>query len=294
MAEQHANRDVGRVREAAGDARGQHLGQPGVERQPAALGELQHHDGDERLHDAAGTEPIGAAHRCRPAPRGRGRRRRSSPELRALDVQDRSREGRARIAQGVAQRLLELDARGRGRSAGAEPPATSADPAARAGPLSPAAARAPAAPTSSVLRSTERLPAPSAKGADSTSGIPFSFPRGNVALTSDSGRAQAEASPSRAVVPPSLWTTSDMGCCFAWKAVLGAVAAPLRGWLANGRRGPAAQSLSRRALRAGVSGPVLRWNALVVTRGGVRARRELLVRRRPRRATGRSPVVCGR
>ena len=59
-----------------------------------------------------------------------------------------------------------------------QPPADVAYPAARAGPLSPAAARAPAAPTSSVLRSTERL-APSATGSRSTSGIAFSFPPGD-------------------------------------------------------------------------------------------------------------------
>jgi hypothetical protein len=40
MAEQHTNRDVGRCRKAVGDARGQHVGQPAVERQPAVLGQL--------------------------------------------------------------------------------------------------------------------------------------------------------------------------------------------------------------------------------------------------------------
>ena len=92
---------------AAGDARGEHLGQPGVERQPAALGQLQHGDGDEHLHDAAGAEAIARVHRF-------GRRHAAeaggagpAAELGALHVQDRSRGVRARIAQRVAQRLLE-------------------------------------------------------------------------------------------------------------------------------------------------------------------------------------------
>jgi ketosteroid isomerase-like protein len=52
IAEQHAHRDVGRGREAADDVRGQHFRKPGVEGQPAALGQLQHHDRDEWLRDA--------------------------------------------------------------------------------------------------------------------------------------------------------------------------------------------------------------------------------------------------
>jgi hypothetical protein len=75
---------------------------------PAALGELQHGDGGERLHDAAGAEAIAGAHRL-------GRRHtteagdaRPAAEPRALHVQDRSRGVDARIAEGVVQRLLEL------------------------------------------------------------------------------------------------------------------------------------------------------------------------------------------
>jgi hypothetical protein len=44
VAEQHPDRDVGRGWEAADDVRRQHLGEPRVEGQPAALDELQHHD----------------------------------------------------------------------------------------------------------------------------------------------------------------------------------------------------------------------------------------------------------
>jgi hypothetical protein len=107
MAEQHTNGDVGRVRNAAGDARGEHVGEPGVERQPAALGELQHGDGDERLHDAGRAEAIAGAHRF-------GRRNAAeagdagpAAELRAAHVQDRPRGVHGRIAQAVVQRPLE-------------------------------------------------------------------------------------------------------------------------------------------------------------------------------------------
>src|SRR6185312_9647811 len=92
VVEQHADRDLGWVLKAADYADGQQRGEPGVERQPPLLGELEHHNGDERLHDAAGAEAIGRAHRC-------GRRQpteadHASPgaELGALYVEDRSRE----------------------------------------------------------------------------------------------------------------------------------------------------------------------------------------------------------
>jgi hypothetical protein len=106
-AEQHPHRAVGRGREAAGDARGKHLGQSGVERQPTALGQLQHGDADEHLHDAAGAEAIAGTHRFgrrHPAETGGAR---PAAELRALHVQDRSRGVRARIAKRVAQRPLQ-------------------------------------------------------------------------------------------------------------------------------------------------------------------------------------------
>ena len=98
---------------------------------------------------------------------------------------------RARIAQGVAQRLLELarEARVEARAGPSRQRRDGSCGACR--PRSPAAARAPAAPSSSVLRSTERLAAPSATGARSTSGILFSFPRARGAQrpVSDRGRA---------------------------------------------------------------------------------------------------------
>src|SRR6478609_5197889 len=56
VVEQHPDRDLGRVVKAAYYADGQQRGEPGVERQPALLSELEHHGGDERLHDAAGAE----------------------------------------------------------------------------------------------------------------------------------------------------------------------------------------------------------------------------------------------
>lgn len=107
VAEQHPHRDLGRGREARDDAGGQHPREPGVERQPAALGELQHHDRDKRLHDAAGAKAVGRPHR--------GRRRHPSeaddagPGAKpgAVYVQDRSREVRARSAERVVQRPLE-------------------------------------------------------------------------------------------------------------------------------------------------------------------------------------------
>jgi hypothetical protein len=107
VAKQHAHRDVGRVGNTAGDARREHLGQPGVERQPTALAQLQHGDGDEHLHDAAGAEAIAGAHRFsrRHATEAGGAR--PAPELRALHAQDRSRGARARIAKRGAQRLPE-------------------------------------------------------------------------------------------------------------------------------------------------------------------------------------------
>jgi hypothetical protein len=108
VAEQHPNRDVGRVGEAAGDARREHVWQPGVERQPAALGQLQHGDGDERLYDAAGAEAIAAAHRfgrCHATETGGAA---PAAEPRAAHVEDRARRVHARIAQRVAQCPLEL------------------------------------------------------------------------------------------------------------------------------------------------------------------------------------------
>jgi hypothetical protein len=108
VAEQHPNRGTGRVREAAGDPRGQHVGKRRVERQTAALGELQHDDGHERLHDAAGAEAIGWADRG-------GRRDPTETydagpgaERGAIYVKNRSREVCARIAVGAALHLLEL------------------------------------------------------------------------------------------------------------------------------------------------------------------------------------------
>jgi hypothetical protein len=107
VAEQHAYRDVGRVGDTAGDARGEHLGQPGVERQPTALAQLQHGDGDEHLHDAAGAEAIAGAHRFgrRHATQAGGFR--PAPEVRALHVQDRPRGLRARLAKRGVQRVPE-------------------------------------------------------------------------------------------------------------------------------------------------------------------------------------------
>ena len=104
VAEQHAHRDVGRVGNAAGDARREHLGQPGVERQPTALAQLQHGDGDEHLHDAAGTEAIARAHRFGRRHATQAGKARPAAELRALQAQNRSRGMRARIAKRVAQR----------------------------------------------------------------------------------------------------------------------------------------------------------------------------------------------
>ena len=107
MVEEHADRDLGRVGEAAYYVEGQHLREPGVERQPPLLGELEHHDGDERLDDAAGAEAIGGAHR-------RGRRHpaeadhaRPGAEPGAVYVQDRSREVRTGIGMGVVKHPLE-------------------------------------------------------------------------------------------------------------------------------------------------------------------------------------------
>ncbi len=102
VAEQHANRDVGRRREAIDDVRGQHLGEPRVQRQPAALGQLQDDDRDERLHDAAGAEPITRAHRyVRPHP-AETRRVGEGAESRAPHVQDRAGSVKARIGECVA------------------------------------------------------------------------------------------------------------------------------------------------------------------------------------------------
>ena len=83
-------------------------GQPGVERQPAALGQLQRHDRDERLRDAPGPEPIGAAHRYIRRHAAEAGDAGPAAEPRAAYVQDRPRSGRARIAQRVAQRPLQL------------------------------------------------------------------------------------------------------------------------------------------------------------------------------------------
>ena len=118
VAEQHPERDVGCGREAADDAGGQHPGQPGVERQPAALGELQHHDRDERLDDAPGAEAIGGAHRFGRRHASEARHAGPGSEPGAVDVQDRSREVRARVAAGVVQRPLEPARQDRVKSPG--------------------------------------------------------------------------------------------------------------------------------------------------------------------------------
>ena len=113
VVEQHAHRDVGRGREAVDDARGQHLREPGVEGQPVALGELQNRDRDERLRDAPGPEPIGAAHRDIRRHAAEAGDAGKAAEPRAAYVQDCPGSGRARIAQRVAQRLLQLTGEGR-------------------------------------------------------------------------------------------------------------------------------------------------------------------------------------
>ena len=108
MVEQHAHRDVGRGREAADDPGRQHFRKPGVEGQPAALGQLQHHDRHERLRDAPGPEPISAAHRDIRRHAAEAGDAGPAAEPRAAYVQDRPRSGRARIAQRGAQSPLQL------------------------------------------------------------------------------------------------------------------------------------------------------------------------------------------
>ena len=119
----------GAVGKRRDDARGQHRGEPGVERQPAALGELQHHDRDERLHDAAGAEAVGRAHRVGRRHASRGRRRRSRcrawgcPRAGSLPGSACSDRGGRRAAPAGA------GARGPGQIAGhGEPPPTCANP----------------------------------------------------------------------------------------------------------------------------------------------------------------------
>src|SRR5438309_6928538 len=106
VVEQHAYRDLGRVVKATYYVDGQQRGEPGVERQPPLLGELEHHDGNERLHDAAGAEAIGGAHRCGRRYPTEADHARPGAEPGALYVQDRSREVRARIAAGVVKHPL--------------------------------------------------------------------------------------------------------------------------------------------------------------------------------------------
>ena len=125
MVEQHAHRDVGRGREAADDPRRQHLAEAG---RRATAG---------RARPVAAPRPRRTASRCsrpgtdrrgasgHPAPRGRGRRRRSSGRasgcVRAGSRPERSCPDRAarRAAPAGARRARSGSKRGR-----AEPPAT--------------------------------------------------------------------------------------------------------------------------------------------------------------------------
>ena len=178
VAEQHPDRDVGRGREAADDVRRQHLGEPRIERQPAALDELQHDDRDERLHDAPGPEAITGPHRHRRRHTAEAGDAGPAAELRAAHVQDPSRGVHARIVQRAAQHPLELTREGRVKARADRAASELACRAARAGSVSPAATSAPAAPTSSVRRSMEPMAASSATGLSSTSGVPSSFRHG--------------------------------------------------------------------------------------------------------------------
>ena len=92
VVEQHAHRDLARIRESRGHARGQHGGKRIVEGDLPLLDELQRRGGDERLGDAAGPEAIACSHRRGRVdarlPRGTG----PGPVPRAVDVERHARE----------------------------------------------------------------------------------------------------------------------------------------------------------------------------------------------------------
>jgi len=94
----------------------QHLRERRIERQAAALDELQHRDRNERLHGAPAWKRspgrIGTAR-----PRGQGPQRRPAAEFRAAHVPDPYQGVYARVVQRDAQYLLELTRHGRARSA---------------------------------------------------------------------------------------------------------------------------------------------------------------------------------
>ena len=83
----------------------EHLGESGVEVQPAALDELEHHDGDERLQDAAGPEPVVSVHRDLGSDPAQAGGAGPAAELRAAHVEDRSGGAHARIASAARRSL---------------------------------------------------------------------------------------------------------------------------------------------------------------------------------------------
>ena len=107
VVEQHAHRDPVRIRESCDHARGQHGGKRIVEGDLALLDELQRRGGDERLHDAAGTEAIADAHRPRRLDVRFSCRTRPGSVPRYADVERHTREGGLGGAHGAVEDRLQ-------------------------------------------------------------------------------------------------------------------------------------------------------------------------------------------
>ena len=144
MAEHHAERDVGRRREAAHDAARQELRERALERDPSGLGELQDPRRDERLDHASGTKAIARLDRDLRVETPEAAR--SGPAAASgLDTQDRAGDRVPERTERDVERLLKA-ARNTGSNRRRPSEIVSGRVAARDGQPSIAANTAPAVP----------------------------------------------------------------------------------------------------------------------------------------------------